>query len=68
MVGKPMLWFSFDDLESELPWAIDRFEEKFERAPTTIWLRDKSLETFLGGFGLIAKEDTKLGRKEFYLS
>lgn len=68
MVGEPMLWFDFNgDLENTVSWAIDRFEEKFGRAPTTLWLWDKSLETFLGGFGLVVREDKLLGEQEFYL-
>ena len=67
-MSETLLWFSYyDDLETELSWAIGRFEERLGRVPTILWLQDKSLETFLGGFGLVVKEDPGLGTKEFYL-
>jgi len=65
MVGEPMLWFFFDDLEADLEYATFRFEEKFARKPTILWTRDG--QSAPEQFGLVAKKDKQLGVREMYL-
>ena len=64
-MSSPLLWFVFDDLETDLESCIAAFEEKFGRSATVLWTRDGRAGP--EGFALAAKADQRLGRDELYL-
>ena len=67
MPGNLMLWWSFagSDLETELPYAIERFKERLGKEPSILRIRDgtKAPE----GCKLEVKQDDLVLAKEFLL-
>lgn len=58
-------WFRSDKVAYDIPYQIERFQQKFGRSPTILLSRDG--QPAPEGFGLAAKKDMRILPGELYL-